>query len=48
MAKTPHSGNKNLFSPSYTDDQTLYIRVVLAYNGHLTSFAASSSNTKLR
>ena len=27
MAKTPHSGNKILFSPSYTDDQTLYIRV---------------------
>ena len=27
MAKTPHSGNKNLFSPSYVDDQTLCIRV---------------------
>ena len=27
MAKNHHSGNKNLFSPSYMDDQTLYIRV---------------------
>ena len=27
MATTPHSGNKNLFSPSCIDDQTLYIRV---------------------
>ena len=27
MAKTPYSGNKNIFSPSYIDDKTLYIRV---------------------
>ena len=27
MAKTPYSGNKNIFSPLYIDDKTFYIRV---------------------
>ena len=51
MAKTPYLGNKNYFHfrtymiKHYTYG---YFSGIQSYNGHLTSFAARSSNTKLR